>query len=328
MTAYPAPSKEGARLRLYIISILIDLTVLGFAFALGNLVVLHNGMGEPGKPHGLVMFAMIAPVYTLLAINGGVYGIRMIGNRQASAVKAIWAFAQAATLMLIIVYLGKIAEQLSRLTFLTGLMIGAAGLFAVRMLIERIGLWLLGPVPHVTVLLVDDVVMNAPAQAYVLDAALIGVDPAQRNAEMAERLARAIGAAERVVVACPTERMEDWRVALTALSARGEILVPEMRRFAPAKVSDFNHHPTIVVAGGPMRYQDRINKRLLDVLVSLGAILLLSPVLLIAAIAVRFSGPGPILFRQQRMGRDARPFGIYKFRTMHVEQTDHMRLTD
>ena len=323
MTERPAPSKEVARLRLYILSILIDLAMLGIAFALANVLVLGSIMGEPGKPHGLIMAAMIAPVYALIAINGGAYGIRMIGNRRARAVKAVWSLAQAALLTLIIIYFGKIGEQLSRLTFLVGFLIAAAGLFVARLLMEKIAIWLLGEVPHITVLLVDGVDVVAPREAHLLFARDLGIDPARRDAGMAERLARGVGAAERVVVACPAERMEDWRVALTALSAKGEILVPEMSRFAPAKVSAFADHPTLVVAGGPLLFRDRIVKRMLDIAVSLSAIVILSPILIAAAVAVRLSGPGPILFRQARMGKDAHPFMILKFRTMHAARTDH-----
>ncbi len=323
MIGSSAPTKEVVRLRLYILSILIDLAMLGLAFALANIIVLGSLVGEPGKPHGLVMFAMIAPVYALIAINGGAYGIRMIGNRQASAVKAVWSLAQAALLTLIIIYFGKMGEQLSRLTFIVGLGVSAAGLYVARIIMEKIGIRLLGEVPHFTVLLVDGVDVVAPREAHLIFAADIGVDPTRRDAETAERLARGTGGAERIVVACTAERMEYWRVALTALSAKGEILVPEMNRFAPTKVSEFADHPTLVVAGGPLLFRDRILKRLLDVAISAAAIVIFSPVLLAAAIAVRLSGPGPILFRQARIGKDAHPFMILKFRTMHVAQTDH-----
>jgi lipopolysaccharide/colanic/teichoic acid biosynthesis glycosyltransferase len=57
--------------------------------------------------------------------------------------------------------------------------------------------------------------------------------------------------------------------------------------------------------------------RTLDILVSLVAIVLLSPVLLALALAVRIDSRGPALFRQRRLGRHARSFHMYKFRTMH-----------
>lgn len=46
------------------------------------------------------------------------------------------------------------------------------------------------------------------------------------------------------------------------------------------------------------------------------ALLVLLPVLLLIALAVRLTSPGPVIFRQQRVGRHGRPFHIYKFRTM------------
>jgi exopolysaccharide production protein ExoY len=60
-------------------------------------------------------------------------------------------------------------------------------------------------------------------------------------------------------------------------------------------------------------------KRLFDLpLVLVGGLLLL-PVLLAVALAVRITSPGPALFRQQRVGRGGRLFGCYKFRTMRVD---------
>lgn len=59
--------------------------------------------------------------------------------------------------------------------------------------------------------------------------------------------------------------------------------------------------------------------RALDLFVSIIALLVLAPVFALVAISVRLKQPGPILFRQERMGRDMKPFTLYKFRTMVVE---------
>src|SRR5688572_29285565 len=60
-------------------------------------------------------------------------------------------------------------------------------------------------------------------------------------------------------------------------------------------------------------------KRCFDVVASVLGLVLLSPLLLAAAAAVRRSSPGPALFRQERMGRNFQPFQILKFRTMLVD---------
>lgn len=60
-------------------------------------------------------------------------------------------------------------------------------------------------------------------------------------------------------------------------------------------------------------------KRTADVLVAGLGLLLTSPLLLAAALAVKLTSRGPVLFRQERMGRAFRPFRINKFRTMVVD---------
>lgn len=59
-------------------------------------------------------------------------------------------------------------------------------------------------------------------------------------------------------------------------------------------------------------------KRTLDVVLALAGILVLSPVLAAIAIAIKLESPGPVLFRQRRIGRHGVPFTFYKFRSMRV----------
>lgn len=315
-------SKEIVRLRLYLLCLLGDAVGLLLSFMLANWLVLGAVWGEPGKPHGIVMFAMIAPLYALLAVQGGAYGIKMLDNVRRGVLRALLALVQASMLMLLIVYLGKIAEQLSRLTFVAGLLLSGGAVTLVRFAIARLGDRLLGEVPHLTVVILDGVKIDTVPHALLIEAREAGLHPENHDASMAERLAAVVGMAERVVVACPLERMDDWSVALKSLSARGEIVVPEMLRFAPARVDEFARQPTIVVAGGPLQFRDRIIKRLFDFAIASIATILLSPILVAAALAVKLTSAGPVLFRQPRLGLDARPFDIYKFRSMRADRAD------
>lgn len=68
-----------------------------------------------------------------------------------------------------------------------------------------------------------------------------------------------------------------------------------------------------------------IAKRAFDIAVSLSALIALSPVLAVTALAVRLDSPGPVLFRQERVGRGGRIFRIRKFRSMRVDQSEGSR---
>lgn len=59
-------------------------------------------------------------------------------------------------------------------------------------------------------------------------------------------------------------------------------------------------------------------KRLFDILLSLLVLVILSPVFLITAIAIKIDSKGPVLFKQERLGKGGRVFKIYKFRSMCV----------
>ncbi|MEO3712036.1 sugar transferase [Roseateles flavus] len=60
-------------------------------------------------------------------------------------------------------------------------------------------------------------------------------------------------------------------------------------------------------------------KRLFDILASALGLLLLSPLLLFVALWIKWDSPGPVMFRQERVGRFGRPFRIHKFRSMRVD---------
>lgn len=92
-------------------------------------------------------------------------------------------------------------------------------------------------------------------------------------------------------------------------------------------------HPTVDVMGRTKLINIRttpldnvlwqIVKRGVDIAGSLCLIVLTSPVMLAAAIGVRLSSPGPIIFRQERVGKDKKKFWMYKFRSMRVNAAEN-----
>lgn len=62
-------------------------------------------------------------------------------------------------------------------------------------------------------------------------------------------------------------------------------------------------------------------KRIMDIMAGLCGLSLAAPILITTAIAIKLTSPGPVLFKQRRIGRNHTAFTIYKFRTMEVDHT-------
>lgn len=61
-----------------------------------------------------------------------------------------------------------------------------------------------------------------------------------------------------------------------------------------------------------------LSKRIIDVIASIIGIIVLSPLLLVVSILIKVDSKGPIIFKQVRVGKDSKPFNIYKFRSMKI----------
>jgi putative colanic acid biosynthesis UDP-glucose lipid carrier transferase len=84
------------------------------------------------------------------------------------------------------------------------------------------------------------------------------------------------------------------------------------------RASEMLGMPVVAMCETPFHGYRGLIKRLMDVTISLSALVVLSPLLIGVAIAVKRGSPGPVLFRQRRYGLDGREINVYKFRTMSV----------
>lgn len=92
---------------------------------------------------------------------------------------------------------------------------------------------------------------------------------------------------------------------------------------SPRQVTELGNLPLIDIRSTPLdNAMNRFLKRSLDIVASLLLILITSPIMLFVAIGVHISSPGPILFRQTRVGKNNREFVMYKFRSMRVNDSE------
>jgi Undecaprenyl-phosphate glucose phosphotransferase len=94
-------------------------------------------------------------------------------------------------------------------------------------------------------------------------------------------------------------------------------------RFKARHYSYFGNLPVLAIADRPVAGWASFQKAAFDRVLGAIILVLLSPLLLLVALAVKLDSPGPVLFRQRRFGFNNEPIEVFKFRSMHTHLTDH-----
>ncbi len=134
------------------------------------------------------------------------------------------------------------------------------------------------------------------------------------------------GEIDQILLCTPgltSERAAEIVEQLSDVSVDVAVIPPLAVKLAPAyEVHLLGKIPVLMLWQRPFRDINGIVKRAEDLTISIIATVLLSPVILVTALLVRFSGPGPILFVQPRMGFNNEVINVFKFRTMHTKNVD------
>jgi Undecaprenyl-phosphate glucose phosphotransferase len=98
-------------------------------------------------------------------------------------------------------------------------------------------------------------------------------------------------------------------------------VVPDLAQFLAlrARLEDLDGVPIINIHDVPLQGLNAVIKRVIDLAISSASLLLLAVPSGLIALAIKYTSPGPVFYRQERMGLDGRPFWVYKFRSMLVD---------
>lgn len=102
--------------------------------------------------------------------------------------------------------------------------------------------------------------------------------------------------------------------------------IPDYNNIIPTKpyTEDLLGLPVINIRHVPLNSTvNKVLKRTIDIFGALFALLLFSPVMLITALVIKLTSPGPLIFSQERVGLQNKPFSMYKFRSMVVQDADN-----
>lgn len=134
------------------------------------------------------------------------------------------------------------------------------------------------------------------------------------------------GELDQVILALPQIRQDRLEYIADTLSAASIDLCVLPRETLELKtgyrVNFIGSLPVFTIWQQPIRDVDGVLKEVLDRGLALIAIFLLSPVLVLTAVAIRLESKGPILFRQQRFGFNNNEISVLKFRSMYVDRQD------
>ena len=99
-------------------------------------------------------------------------------------------------------------------------------------------------------------------------------------------------------------------------------VIPSIYEFITlrAEAEMFEGLPVITLQGSPLYGWNVVLKSMSDFVGAAVALTLTTPLMIVIALAVKLTSPGPVFYRQERMGIDGKPFMMLKFRTMHIHQ--------
>jgi lipopolysaccharide/colanic/teichoic acid biosynthesis glycosyltransferase len=311
------PDFQHLRLRLYGLILAGDGLAMALAFLSADLIRFGRLEG-----YGFTTFVVLFPTYVAVALNGDAWSIASLERPRHSAASAIRAYLLAIAIATVFFFSLKVGEDFSRLVFGIGSAIALGAISAVRLVLgkaigRRYGWNFLREV-----MILDGVSASRSGKEFVVDAASDGLRPALDDPEVLDRLGRLLYRSERAIVACRPDRREAWTRALAGANVDVEILAPELSDIPAIGLRRHGSVPSLLVGCGPLRLRNRVLKRLLDVSVAGAGLVLLAPLMLVIAAAIRLESDGPALFRQVRTGRANRMFTMLKFRTMRCDAED------
>ena len=128
---------------------------------------------------------------------------------------------------------------------------------------------------------------------------------------------------DEVIIALP-EASHQEIVRLIALCEREKVgikVFPDVFQIMASEISigDLGGLPLLTVRDVAMRGWRLAAKRAMNIIGAIVGLILFSPIMVLTAIAIKLESPGPVFYVQERMGLDARPFKMLKFRSMRVD---------
>ncbi len=290
------------------------------------------------EQNGMAKALLIAAVCQLCLYYSDLYDFRRIADRKELLVRIIQALG-GASFVLAAVYYWFPASMIGRGVFFLAAALVSLFITAWRVAFE----WLsnrVGPRQRLLLVGIGSAAIKLERELMerrqALGVEIVGfVDADPTGAERPADGVRVIGRIEDIPSIVKSRAVD--RVVVSLADARGKLPMDKLLDMKlqgvafdhlasvyeefTGKIALENLRPSwLIFSEGfhdtPAR---RAGKRTIDVAIATIGLVLAAPIMLLVALAVRLSSPGPVLFRQTRVGQSSRPFTLYKFRSMRAD---------
>jgi Undecaprenyl-phosphate glucose phosphotransferase len=316
-------------------AIIVSCSVFGSA---SYQLATHGNVGDLATNIGLGLIASLA--YGAAALQFGHYRLHTLLQKQRDYGRILASWALVALFLTVILFLLKLGSEFSRGAVISFVLLAAVCLVLWRRcakLLFRRGLTT-GAVRGRRAILVgarDELASLNPD--YLLFQ--FGIDEIKRVALPRHDGKGRVSELERVAVETAVEHARELdaqeMVVCTSWDSTSQLrILREMFRVVPLPVrllpdrfirsilgeqtADLEQPFLLDLQRAPLSRTERIAKRTFDVAIATLSLFVLSPLMIVIAIALKLDSSGPIIFRQRRKGFNGREFSIYKFRTMTV----------
>ena len=310
---------ERRRLQCYLALLLGDCAMVFAGYVAAGTLYL----GAQGAGRAAVLAQLVLPLFLTIALYNGAYSIDALIRPRRGVLRALVAFALSAALVVAIAYYAKSSAAFSRVVFTGGFVLTALGLVWMRAQMRSFVRWRCGPrMVNELVILDGGPTLELPGAVHI-EAASYGIVAALDNPAALDRLGALLQSVDRVVVSCPPPRRLVWSFILKGANVDGEVIDDSVVELGAHGARIAGSHGFLRVSLGPLGLRARVAKRLFDVTIAGAAVIVLSPLLAVVALAILLQDGAPVLFRQRRVGRGNRFFDVYKFRSMRTAASDH-----
>jgi polysaccharide biosynthesis protein PslA len=310
------PSLRRRRLQCYLAMMIGDIASVFAGFSAAGYLY----QGQIGLQSSLLLAQMLIPLFLTVALYSGAYSIEPLRKTNQSISRVNLALFISAAAVVFIAFYTKSSQDFSRLGFTLGVFSSGVILTWMRLQMRGFIRWRCGAVVYNELIIDDGGPKVMLAGAYHVSARAFALKPVLDDPHVLDRIGLMMRNADRVIISSPPARRADWAIILKGSNVEGEVLDDTVEALSALGARRAGGHGLLRVSAGPLGLRDQVTKRLFDLVIAGGALLIFAPLLLVVALLIKLEDGGPVFFVQRRVGRSNRFFAIWKFRSMAVNR--------